>query len=167
MLVNQPPMAGLTNPSFEMPTKPGQIPGWLLLNAAGGSFSLDAEGPPLSMKPAGKQAARLESKGPPVSLISDPIPSPRTGRLSVSVWLRTEDPQQQPILRLAIEYLNEGRDCYRCAQVGQGENHIGGQWSRFQLQIDDLPSTDLEKLQVRFDLMTPAVFGSTTYRCST
>ncbi len=40
-------------------------------------------------------------------------------------------------------------------QVGQGENHIGGQWSRFQLQIDDLPSTDLEKLQVRFDLMTP------------
>ena len=109
----------------------------------------------MQQKPAGKQAVRLESKGPPVSLRSEPIPAPATGRLSVSVWLRVEDPQNQPILRLAVEYLNDGRNCYRPAQVGQGQNPIPGVWSHFQLQIDDLPSSDIDKLQIRFDLMTP------------
>jgi hypothetical protein len=155
MLANQLPLPGLSNPSFELPVKAGQIPGWSLLNAAGGSLTLDVEGSPVPLKFVGKQAARLESKGPPVSLRSDAIPSPATGRISVSVWLRTENPQQQPILRLAVEGYFEGRSYYRCAQVGQGQNPIGGQWSHFQLQIDDLPPTDVEKLQVRFDLMTP------------
>jgi len=155
MLISQAPLPGLANASFELPAKAGQLPGWSLLNTAGGSLTLDAEGSPVPLKPAGKQAARLESKGPPVSLRSDPLPAPATGRLSVSVWLRTANPQQQPILRLAVEYFYEGRSYYRPAQVGQGPNPIGGQWSHFQLQIDDLPQSDLEKLQVRFDLMTP------------
>jgi hypothetical protein len=155
ILISQGPMPILTNPSFELPAKAGQIPGWSLLNPAAGSATLDAEGPPVQQKPAGKQAVRLESKGPPVSLRSEPIPAPATGRLSVSVWLRVENPQNQPILRLAVEYLNDGRSCYRPAQVGQGGNPIAGQWSHFQLQIDDLPSSDIDKLQIRFDLMTP------------
>ena len=120
-------------------------------------MTVDSEGAAASQKPIGKQAAKLESKGPPVSLRSDPIPAPTAGRLGVSVWLRIEDPQQQPILRLAVEYVYQGRSCYRPAQVGQGDNqiHIGNQWTHFQLQLDDLPPTNVEKLQVRFDLMTP------------
>jgi hypothetical protein len=156
LLANQQPLPGLVNPSFEAPAaKGGQIPGWSLVNGVGGNVTVDSEGATVPQKPIGKQAAKLESKGPPVSLRSDPIPAPTAGRLGVSVWLRVEDPQQQPILRLAVEYIYQGRPCYRPAQVGQGANPIGGQWSHFQLQLDDLPPTNVEKLQVRFDLMTP------------
>ncbi|HTQ38671.1 MAG TPA: hypothetical protein VMJ32_06570 [Pirellulales bacterium] len=158
MLVNQPALQVLANPSFELPAKAGQIPGWSLVNPSGGSLILDPEGPPMQGKPLGKQAARLESDGRGIALHSDTFSPPATGRLSISVWLRIEDPRQQPNLWLALEGTLDGRLYYRSATVGRESNPIcahGEQWSRFQLQIDDLPATGLDKLRVRFDLVGP------------
>jgi hypothetical protein len=153
MLANPPALQLLVNPSFELPAKNGQIPGWSMINPAGGSLSIDAEGAAVQTKPVGKQAARLDSNGSVVSMCSEPFPVPRTGRLTFSVWLRVEDVQQQPNLWLAID---DGKgEYYPHAQVGQGQFHIGEQWSHFQLPIDDLPLSGLDKLRVRFDLMGP------------
>ncbi len=98
LLSNPQPLPLLANPNFAMPAKNGQIPGWSLVNPATGEVILDADiPPPLPAKPANKLTARLTSKGPVVSLHSDPFTPPTTGRLSVLMWLRTEDVAKQPL----------------------------------------------------------------------
>ena len=140
-----------------VPFKPGQIPGWSLVNPVRGAISIEPEGPPVATKPAGKQALKFVNQGPVASMHSDPFPATHTGRISVFVWLRVDDPKSQPPLRLAIEGTRADQLVYyRPAEVGQNsDNPIDRQWSPFQLRLDDLPTTGLDKLQVRFDMMGP------------
>jgi hypothetical protein len=152
-LVDPPELPRLLNSDFEQPAKPGQIPGWSLSNGNGGTLSIDPEGKPVPQKPVGKQAARLECNGQFASLCSDPFAPPTTGRLSISMWLRVEDAQQQPKLLLAIKSRHENKEYYRFAPVGQGASNIGETWGQFIMPIDDLPGANLDKLQVRFDLI--------------
>ena len=73
------------------------------------------------------------------------------------VWLHIDDPKNQPTLRLAIEGTRGDQIIYyRPAEVGKNSIYpIDRQWSQFQLPLDDLPATGLDKLQVRFDMMGP------------
>jgi hypothetical protein len=159
-LVQPPELPRLTNNSFELPAKAGQIPGWSLANAGGGSVAIDAVGPAPPTKPPGKQAARLEGgvAGAVTTFTSESFPTPSTGRVSVSVWMKIEDAKQQPVLYFAIKGRLNDKEYYRCAQLGQGPAPtipLKDQWWNYILPIDDLPTTGIEKLQVQFDLVGP------------
>ncbi len=86
---------------------------------------------------------------------------PATGRLSMAVWLRVADANNQPPLRLALEGKLHGREYHRFASVGmspgtdQPAKPIRTEWTQYVFQLDDLPLEGLTSLRVRFDLMGP------------
>jgi len=96
----------------------------------------------------------------PVWIRSNTFMGPMTGRLSISVWLRTKDADAQPPLRLAVEGRSKGADYYRFGSVGSlapdpSMNQIDSQWKRFAVHFDDLPIDGLTNVRVGFDLMGP------------
>ncbi len=100
------------------------------------------------------------SEDSPVWIRSNVFEVPQTGRLSISVWLRTDDPQQQPPLRLAVEGKVGESNYYRFGSVGSlspnpQSNQLGEQWQRFAVHFDDLPVDRLSNLRIGFDLMGP------------
>jgi hypothetical protein len=143
-------LATLKNPSFEKGDADTKFAGWQSTGVGATSLSIDSR---LAHKDG--QSAVMLSRGPVLSLRSDGVSPPTSGRVSVSVWLRVADTSQQPPLRLAIEGQHRGRPYYRYATVGAGQNAvlIKTEWSQFIFQVDDLPVTDLSDLRVRFDLM--------------
>ena len=85
---------------------------------------------------------------------------PETGRLSVSVWLKTDDSTKQPPLRISIEGADPESNYYRFAKVGSlatgdSGNQLGEQWRRFAVHFTDLPLENLPGLRIGFDLMGP------------
>ena len=91
---------------------------------------------------------------------SNTFEAPATGRLSLSVWLRTDHPEIQPPLRLAVEGKLGDNNYYRFGSVGglspdRASNQIGKQWQRFAVHFDDLPVDRIGDLRIGFDLMGP------------
>ncbi len=96
----------------------------------------------------------------PVWVRSNTFEAPETGRLSISVWLKTEDVAHQPPLRLAVEGQSHGLSYYRFGSVGslssdQNSNQLETRWKRFAVHFDDLPMGGLQNLRIGFDLMGP------------
>jgi hypothetical protein len=154
-LRNPPPLPVLSNADFEKSIlKSSVLPGWEATSREGVTIALDHSRPH-----GGKSATKIRSNGPIACLVSEPFSAPTTGRLSMAVWLRIEDPARQPPFRLAVEGKLNGRDYYRFAQVGRPPEGsppttaLGGEWEQFIFQVDDLPLTGLSLLRVRFDLM--------------
>lgn len=148
------PLPTLANPDFEKPAGlEQQVPNWIHADGTDLSFALDRA------EARGKQSLHFTSRGPVGWLRSDPIPAPQTGRLSVSVWLKTKNAESQPPLRLAIEGQYRGQSYYRFATVGAGTNapQLRDHWGNtpYLFHIDDLPTSDLTDLRIGFDLMGP------------
>jgi hypothetical protein len=88
---------------------------------------------------------------------------PNTGRLSVTAYLRIEDPTRQPALRIAIEGETQTSTYYRFGVIdttGTGgvtqdaeSNQTNDPWRRFAVHFDDLPTEELRDLRIGFDLM--------------
>jgi hypothetical protein len=155
VLRTPPPAPGLENPDFEKPAADSiAVPDWLATQQDGVSIRLDLASPK-----SGKQAVRMTSKGPIASLVSRPFPTPQTGRLTMSVWLRVAKADRQPPLRMSLEGRLAGRVYCKYAQVGQpapGASQaipIAADWLQFLFQVDDLPLEGLTGLCVRFDMM--------------
>ncbi len=156
-LRSPPLLAALANGDFEQAGGAQEaIPGWLTSEGTGvvvGSSTSD--------KHSGSRSVRMSSNGTVVSLVSQPFESPRTGRLSLSVWLRTTDAAVQPQLSVAVEGRYRGMGFYRSApagrsgQAGKAVPPIPAQWKQFVVPINDLPLEGLSPLQVRFDLIGP------------
>lgn len=100
----------------------------------------------------------------PVWIRSNAFDAPETGRLSISVWLKTKDAAKQPPLRLAVEGQiagqRTGSSYYRFGSVGSlspdaNSNQIGTEWKRFAVHFDDLPVEGLNNVRIGFDLMGP------------
>jgi hypothetical protein len=149
------PLDVLRNPDFEQKAVANSpIPEWAVTSRSGVSIQLDPTQPH-----GGRQSIRIASTGAVACLVSRPLPTPSTGRLSMAVWLRVADPSKQPPLRLALEGKLQGRDYYRFAPIGQapgaGQSSvpIASQWGQYVFQVDDLPLEGLTSLRVRFDLM--------------
>ena len=156
-LRNPAPLDALANAGFERsPDGDSLIADWAVTTRKGVRVELDAD-----EKHGGRQSAKIASDGPVACLVSRPMTAPGTGRLAVSVWLRTADVARQPPLRLAIEGRLGGRDYYRFAPVGlapaadQPAEPIQSQWRQYVFQVDDLPLEGLSQLRARFDLMGP------------
>jgi hypothetical protein len=155
VLASPPPLEGLANPGFETAARNGDPLGWTLTTAVPKSGHVRLE---RNRGHLGTTAARLTSETQGASLVSDQISPPETGRpLFLSVWLRVENPKQQPTVRLTIEGTVNDSPYSPYAFVGAGHNvkPIGGQWSEYILQIDDVPVRGLSPIQVRFDLVGP------------
>jgi hypothetical protein len=149
------PLDVLANPGFEQsPLSDGRIPEWLTAGQDGGTVQLDK-----SQAHNGSQSVRMTSGGSVVCLVSQQFPAPTTGRLAMSVWLRTPDAGQQPPLRLAFQAKCHGRDYYRFTMVGlspgsdQRVESIPSEWRPYVFQVNDLPLEGLSPIRVRFDLM--------------
>jgi len=158
-LWNPPLLEVLQNPGFDAPSgAAGQIPGWIPLTPPGVTLQLDT-----AAAHDGGQSVRLSSSGPAGGLLSRPFAPPTTGRLAMSVWLRTADATRQPALRLAVEGKAAGQPFYRSAQFGQGGDPqhplrpIPAEWSLFVIEVNDLPRESLGPLQVRFELLGAGV----------
>ena len=155
VLRNATPMPVIENPYFEdLADQAETIPGWSFTrNQPGVEVRLDTASPH-----HGKQCVRMQSEGPVAALVSQPFEAPGTGRLTLAVWLRVDDPAQQPPLRLAIEG-DFGRLPYRFATIGvppangQPAVPIGAAWGQYLFHVADLPLEPGRRMSVRFDLM--------------
>ena len=104
-----------------------------------------------------RAALRMRSDQESVWIRSNRFTPPVTGRISITVWIKSQTPQQPP-LRLAIEGQTRGSTYYRFGAVGalapdNNVNQIDQQWRRFAVHFDDLPTHQLIDLRVGFDLM--------------
>jgi hypothetical protein len=96
----------------------------------------------------------LESNGGRAWLVSEPIPPPRSGRLYVSVRLRTADNKTQPRVHVGIEGELDGRPFNRADQLGTDPTKVlDAQWREFVFPVEDLPTKGLANLRVTFDLL--------------
>ena len=158
------PLDVLDNPGFELGL--GQatagtlaVSGWELMEPRRGSLELVAgyHAPEQRLATGPGRGLAFASRNGLSTLRSNPFPPPPTGRISVAAWLRVMPGDPQPPLRIAIEAVEAGREYYRFAAVGglTGGRPLSAEWSLFVLQVDDLPSTAIESLRVRFDLLGP------------
>ena len=154
------PIEVLDNPGFELGVaapaggQTATIAGWEVLEPRRGAIAIV----PGTTSPG--QAGRgleFSSFNGLATLRSNPFTAPKTGRISVAVWLRVAEGGPQPPLRIAIEGVEKDREFYRFAAVGglAGGRPLTGEWSLFVLQVDDLPVATLESMRVRFDLLGP------------
>ena len=72
--------------------------------------------------------------------------------------MRTDDPTNQPPVRISVEGAENGSNYYRFAEVGAlaqdgAQNQLASQWKRFVVHFDDLPMRSDSSLRVGFDLM--------------
>ncbi|MCE9630890.1 MAG: hypothetical protein K8S94_09295 [Planctomycetia bacterium] len=154
------PIEVLDNPGFELGTaapagsRTATIAGWEVLEPRRGAIAIVP-----GTFAAGQTGRGLEfsSFNGLATLRSNPFAAPKTGRISVAVWLRVAERGPQPPLRIAIEGVENDREYYRFASVGglAGGRPLTGEWSLFVLQVDDLPAASLESMRVRFDLLGP------------
>lgn len=148
-LSNPEPIGVVENPGFEMAAPRDDIPGWQFSGGVGSQAKIDS-----GQSQGGRQSVRLSSSGQLALLVSKPFPSPVTGRLAFSVWLRIDPSQPLPPLRLAVggEQAN-GQDYYRFGRIAGLNRFEDAGWQHIQFQVDDLPLADRGQLQIRFDLM--------------
>ncbi len=150
------PSQTLANAGFDQPASGDALPGWLSSAPEGTRIELDGK-----QKHDGISALRMASTGPAVTLVSEPFDPPTTGRLTVSLWLRTSDAARQPAVRVALVGRYNGRDLLSSVYVGQGwGGHVparvlNNEWEWLPIEVKDLPLYGLSKLQLRFDLLGP------------
>lgn len=104
------------------------------------------------------EALRISSTGPVAWVRSNWFAAPETGRLSLSMTMRTDDPSSQPPLRLAIESDSGPLEYYRFGEYGSlspnpSEHQLDQQWKTFVVHFDDLPVLARARYRVGLDLM--------------
>ena len=147
------PMTGIANYAFEAEATSRSIPGWIFGQGVGVSVQVLEE-----RAEEKNQFLKIESQAPVAWVRSTPFPLPQTGRLSLMVWLRTEAPENQPPLRLALEAKCTDGDYYQFANIGAlaPENQpqiVTREWKPFAVHFDDLPQEGVLEMRVGFDLM--------------
>lgn len=109
----------------------------------------------ISVDDQGNSSLLMKSNGGSNWIRSAPFFVPETGRLSISVWMRSDEAKQPP-LRIAVEAERLGY--YRFGSVGSlvpddPSNQIGKSWRQYVVHFDDLPVEQGVQLRIGFDLM--------------
>jgi hypothetical protein len=139
----------LQNPGFEQQAGGGPIPGWNSREGDRLKVSLASPGH------TGRFGLRMSraAKTDDLWVDSNAFSPPSTGSLYVSVWLRVEDENKQPPLRIVIF---GDQEYYRMLPIGAGEDvKILATWRQFLFPFQDIPVDRLTELHVGFDLMGP------------
>jgi hypothetical protein len=153
----------LVNPDFERPRQGDSLPGWTFAEGDGITVDLDSKQDHTFMGNQNGRSGyslRVRSSGPATAVRSNPFPVPKTGRLSVWMWLRIDNPANQPPLRLGIEGRLNGEVYYRYAEVGANDGSkapspppLPTKWAPYLARVDGVPSSGLTDLRVAVDLM--------------
>lgn len=158
---NPVPLRVIENSSFEINGRP-TLAGWDSGQQPTGNVRLNTDQDLSSPQAqAGRGSLLMANEtDTPVWVRSNSFEAAETGRLSISVWLRTSDPSTQPPLRLAIEGQSKGSSYYRYGSIGglspdPSANQVESQWKRFAVHFDDLPVDGLSNIRIGFDLMGP------------
>ncbi len=166
VLKEPPPIEALKNPGFEQTAAAG-IPGWetndrrstleQLEQLAGREAPKQKVQLDTNQPHSGKAAVKLATDGETAILASAPFAAPKTGWLSVSVWLRTADAARQPDLWLLLEGRLGGQSYVRKAPIGQGKDSrkLTNEWAEYVFLFPDLPAEGLSPLRLRFQLQKP------------
>ena len=143
------PLPQLLNGSFEVFADPDKS-GWEFDNHDQAKFDLDSQA-----FREGRVSLSMQTEGKPVSIRSNLVPLPKTGRLTVSAWCRTTAANGQAQPRLSLEGISDGSDFYRYLPIGQTaaeQTPLNETWQKFVVHFDDLPE-DLSNLRIGFDLI--------------
>jgi len=146
-----PPLSAPENPGFELPSPGGRIVGWSAAVKDGGAVTIDR-----NTKQHGNQSVHLISRGSFVSLTSNPVVPPKTGRLLISASLRVSEVAEAPRVRLAVRARHEGSEFTRFGIIGGSQtaaSPLGPQWARYDFPLDDLPTEGVSDLRVSFELL--------------
>ncbi|MFO0914226.1 MAG: family 10 glycosylhydrolase [Pirellulales bacterium] len=145
------PLTLLANPGFETGAVDQSPSNWQVSAEQGARVVITRDGPA-----DGQQSCLLESNGGRAWMVSEPIASPASGRLYVSVRLKAVDPARQPRLQFGIEGRHEGRPFNRADQLGGDSGKaLTDQWREFVFPVEDLPLQGLSQLKITFDLLDP------------
>jgi len=149
---NLKPAPLIDNSSFETlgpDKKPVQ---WDFKKAEGITVDVDTKS-----KNHGKQSLRIRQKGEVAWVRSAPIIPPKSGRLAVQAWIRTDKATPQPKLRVSVEgKLPNGEIYYRFFEMGGNPQPIQTEWgTAIRFPFDFILADDLTDLRIGFDLMTP------------
>jgi hypothetical protein len=145
VLESPPPLPLLANPDFELPLRGGQVPGWTWTAGGQDQVNLDA----LDAH-RGKQSLHLHSTDGAIALRTEPFAVSQTGRLAISVWLKTATASQARV-RLVLENAPGLKPFNKTGALGVGQ--IPAQWKQFIFPIDDFPPDAPSQLQFRVDLL--------------
>ena len=141
----------LENPGFE---NPELLNGWTIGGQTSDFLACDQ-----ALACEGQRSLRLDNPADRnVWIRSNPFPAPTTGRLSVSVWLKVADEDNQPPLRISLESSENGSGYYRFGEVGSltsdgKRNQLTTSWKKFAVHFDDLPQHGGGPLRIGFDMM--------------
>lgn len=141
----------LVNAGFEEYTPQGGPVGWESGGAWGG-VTRD-----VALPYEGRYSLRLQSPGDdaPTWLRSGVIKPPRTGKLTMSVWVRVADAARQPELRLSAQWVRDGVPDYRPAFFGRGSPFpLTTEWREYVFPIP-LPPAEISQLRVGIDVYGP------------
>lgn len=147
------PLESLSNSGFEQLSQQNLV-GWSIGDQDSKSFQFDSRNPKTGINSLLIKNEASES----VWVRSNPFTAPTTGRLSVSVWLRTDSKDSQPPLRISVEGASIGSGYYRFGSVGSlstdvATNQITTEWKRFGIHFDDLPIEEVGNVRIGFDMM--------------
>jgi hypothetical protein len=137
----------LENPGFEADVlDAGQIPGWSFRRGSEANVQVDG-----SQCRNGKASLRLVSTGQPTSVMSFAFKAPKTGRLTIKMWVRSGRPGPGLPLQIGVLGVHHGKTFY-CAGVVRD---IGDDWSQVSVDVPDVPEEGLNELQLHFQLTGP------------
>ncbi len=142
------PKSLLENPSFEAAASDEGLQGWRVDEGLAGKIALDR-----SERYDGGSSLLLQSEGETIQVRSNQFAAPKTGRLSISVWMRPDRTDASPPLRIAVEAVSGDQVIHlsrEFAQPCQGESTES--WKQFVSHFDDLP-TDTRELRIGVDLI--------------
>lgn len=148
----------LDNPRFEVePHSP--LSGWQIGQQEVQQFEIKTSMTGSVFRDDRRYLHMQNNKNSPLWIRSNEFLVPRTGRLSISVWLRTFNAQKQPALRISAEGQTDGGNYYRFGSIGalspDQSNQVETEWKRFAVHFDDVPVADLNRMRIGFDLMEP------------
>jgi hypothetical protein len=149
-LTRRSPYDRLANPGFEPLAAGAPISGWrLAAERAGAIAEFDATQPH-----EGKTCLYLASRGQLAVVESDPMPTPPTGQLFLTVWLRGDNLGPNTAMRMAFQ-TEGGGQFYRTFANTQQLHPLSQQWGFYGFHVDDLPLDSSGRLRVKFELDGP------------
>ncbi|MFT5525163.1 MAG: hypothetical protein ACI9HK_003129, partial [Pirellulaceae bacterium] len=142
----------ISNPSFEQLDLNKNPADWDFKKASGITVAVDA-----TSKNHGNHSLRIEQQGQVAWVRSAPIIPPKSGRLAVQAWIRTNQTEVQPKLRVSVEgKLPNDEIYYRFFEMGGDAQPIQTEWgTAIRFPFDFILADDLTDLRIGFDLMTP------------
>lgn len=144
----------LANAGFEPIGGGGPLPGWKLVgNSPQTVAELDATTPRV-----GTTCLYLANRGAAAILQSNSFPTPPTGQLAMTLFVRGENVGPNTALQLVFETQRGERLYRRLATIGGsrgGSRNLNSQWQYYAFGVNDLPLDTEGRMMVKFELVGP------------